>query len=129
MYSQDPITISKFLFNFFKQSEQILNVYLMLHVFVKAAIWLFENKFVIRCQIQWTVFKNSNIFWIFQVPEETCNLTPKKQCKHVTRLVPNLKPVEDCIDVSSNLFVTSKNETTNSPIDQFMNLKCWKMPF
>ena len=99
MYSQDPTTNSKVLFNFFMQSEQILFVYLLLQVFVKA-IWLFENKFVIRCQIRWTAIKNSNIFWIFQVPEETCNLTPKKQCKHVTRLVPNLKPVEDCIDVS-----------------------------
>ena len=58
------------------------------------------NLYLIRCQIRWTLFKNFNIFWIFQVPEETCNLTPKKQCKHVTRLVPNLKPVEDCIDVS-----------------------------
>ena len=28
---------------------------------------------------------------------------------------------------SINLFVTSKNETTNSPIHQFRNLKCCKM--
>ena len=45
-------------------------------------------------------FQYPCIFWIFQIPEETCTLTPKKQCKHVTKLVPNLKPVEDCIDVS-----------------------------
>ena len=29
--------------------------------------------------------------------------------------------------ISINLFVTSKNETTNSPINQFTNLKCCKM--
>ena len=28
-----------------------------------------------------------------------------------------------------NLFVTSKNETTNSPIHQFTNFKCCKMSF
>ena len=30
-------------------------------------------------------------------------------------------------EVNNNLFVTSKNETTNSPIHQFTNLKCCKM--
>ncbi len=33
------------------------------------------------------------------MPEETCDLSPSKQCKHVTKLVPNLKPVEECVDV------------------------------
>ena len=31
--------------------------------------------------------------------------------------------------LASNLFVTSKNETTNSPIHQFTNLKCCKISF
>merc|ERR1739845_29433 len=30
---------------------------------------------------------------IQEVPEETCNLEPQRQCKHVTKLVPLLKPV------------------------------------
>merc|ERR1719367_55027 len=29
---------------------------------------------------------------IQEVPEETCNLEPQRQCKHVTKLVPLLKP-------------------------------------
>ena len=36
---------------------------------------------------------------IFQVPEETCNLEPQKSCKHVTKLVPLLKPREECVDI------------------------------
>ena len=48
------------------------------------------------------------LFFISQVPEETCNLKPKKQCKSVTRLVPNLKPVEECTDVPKE--VCSKNK-------------------
>jgi hypothetical protein len=45
---------------------------------------------------------------VVEVPEETCNLKPKKQCKSVTRLVPNLKPVEECTDVPKE--VCSRNK-------------------
>ncbi|QQP50694.1 Uncharacterized protein FKW44_011798, partial [Caligus rogercresseyi] len=34
-----------------------------------------------------------------EVPEEQCNLEPQKSCKQVTKLVPNLKPVEECVDI------------------------------
>merc|ERR1712072_1371742 len=36
---------------------------------------------------------------ISEVPEETCNLEPQKTCKHVTKLVPLLKPSEECVDI------------------------------
>ena len=36
---------------------------------------------------------------LIQVPEETCNLEPQKSCKHVTKLVPLLKPTEECVDI------------------------------
>jgi len=39
----------------------------------------------------------------FQVPEETCELNPQKHCKAVTKLVPNLKPVEECVDVPKEI--------------------------
>jgi len=32
-------------------------------------------------------------------PEETCNLEPQKECKHVTKLVPHLQPREECVDI------------------------------
>merc|ERR1711915_305451 len=36
---------------------------------------------------------------IQEVPTETCNLEPQRQCKHVTKLVPKLKPSEECVDI------------------------------
>ena len=33
------------------------------------------------------------------MPEETCNLEPRRYCKYVTKLVPKLSPKEECIDV------------------------------
>merc|ERR1712018_330597 len=36
---------------------------------------------------------------VTEVPEETCNLEPQKECKHVTKLVPLLKPAEECVDI------------------------------
>ena len=32
-------------------------------------------------------------------PEEECSLEPRVECKHVTKLVPQLKPTESCTDV------------------------------
>lgn len=34
-----------------------------------------------------------------EVPEETCNLEPQRSCRHVTKLVPLLKPQEECVDI------------------------------
>ena len=45
---------------------------------------------------------------IFQVPEETCNLEPQKSCKHVTKLVPLLKPREECVDIPKEVCVRAK---------------------
>merc|ERR1712200_216557 len=32
-------------------------------------------------------------------PKEVCDLQPRTQCDHVTKLVPKLVPVEECVDV------------------------------
>lgn len=45
---------------------------------------------------------------IQEVPEETCNLEPQKQCKHVTKLVPLLKPVEECVDIPKEVCSRSR---------------------
>ncbi|CAB4056212.1 unnamed protein product [Lepeophtheirus salmonis] len=34
-----------------------------------------------------------------EVPEENCNLEPQKSCKQITKLVPSLKPVKECVDI------------------------------
>merc|ERR1712002_230674 len=43
-----------------------------------------------------------------EVPEETCNLEPQKQCKHVTKLVPLLKPTEECVDIPKEVCSRSR---------------------
>ena len=42
---------------------------------------------------------------VFDKPEEVCNLSPKKSCKLVTRLVPQLKDVETCSDIPKEVCV------------------------
>merc|ERR1712168_1423700 len=43
-----------------------------------------------------------------EVPEETCNLEPQKSCKHVTKLVPLLKPTEECVDIPKEVCARSR---------------------
>ena len=42
---------------------------------------------------------------IFDKPEEVCKLDPRETCKFVTKLVPQLKEVESCIDVPKEICV------------------------
>lgn len=43
-----------------------------------------------------------------EVPEENCNLEPQKSCKHVTKLVPLLKPQEECVDIPKEVCSRSR---------------------
>jgi len=45
---------------------------------------------------------------IQEVPNETCNLEPQKECKHVTKLVPLLKPREECVDIPKEVCSRSR---------------------
>merc|ERR1712038_301148 len=45
---------------------------------------------------------------ITEVPEETCNLEPQKECRHVTKLVPLLKPAEECVDIPKEVCSRSR---------------------
>lgn len=51
-----------------------------------------------------------------EVPEETCNLEPQKECNFVTKLVPLLKPVENCIDIPKE--VCSRSRTNPRKIQK-----------
>jgi len=55
---------------------------------------------------------------VVEVPEETCNLEPQKECKHVTKLVPQLKPVEECVDIPKEVCSRSRTNprTVNKPV-------------
>lgn len=43
-----------------------------------------------------------------EVPEETCSLEPNRECKHVTKLVPLLKPQEECVDIPKEVCSRSR---------------------
>merc|ERR1711962_652190 len=45
---------------------------------------------------------------VIEVSEETCNLEPQKECKHVTKLVPLLKPAEECVDIPKEVCSRSR---------------------
>ena len=41
-------------------------------------------------------------------PVEECDVQPIKECRHVTKLVPSLKSVDECVDVPSEVCAMSK---------------------
>merc|ERR1712150_140641 len=45
---------------------------------------------------------------VTEVPQETCNLEPQRECKHVTKLVPFLKPTEECVDIPKEVCSRSR---------------------
>jgi len=45
---------------------------------------------------------------VIDVPEETCNLEPQKSCKFVTKLVPLLKPQQECVDIPKEVCSRSR---------------------
>ena len=40
---------------------------------------------------------------IIEVPKEQCDIIPRKICSQVTKLVPNLKPSQECTMVPSEI--------------------------
>lgn len=45
---------------------------------------------------------------VTEVPEETCSLEPQKSCKFVTKLVPLLKPQQECVDIPKEVCSRSR---------------------
>jgi len=44
-------------------------------------------------------------------PQETCEIEPQRTCKHVTKLVPRLVAVKECVDVPKEICARSSNPT------------------
>jgi len=44
-------------------------------------------------------------------PQETCEIEPQRVCKHVTKLVPKLTAVQECVDVPKEICARSTNPT------------------
>merc|ERR1712167_59594 len=45
---------------------------------------------------------------VSDVPKETCNLEPQAYCKPVTKLIPKLKPTQECVDVPKEVCTRSR---------------------
>ena len=45
---------------------------------------------------------------VVENPVETCEVEPVRTCKHVTKLVPKLVPLEKCADVPKEICARSK---------------------
>jgi len=45
---------------------------------------------------------------VVEKPEEECSIEPVRTCKHITKLVPNLRPVQECVDVPKEVCTRSK---------------------
>merc|ERR1711892_1208324 len=45
---------------------------------------------------------------IGEKPEEECMIEPQRQCRHVTKLVPQLQEVEECVDVPKEICTRSR---------------------
>lgn len=58
-----------------------------------------------------------------EVPLETCNLEPQKSCKFVTKLVPLLKPAEECVDIPKE--VCSRQRIPRAEKEQKPVIKKW----
>ena len=41
-------------------------------------------------------------------PKEQCTLEPQRTCQHVTKLVPKLEPIEECVDVPKEVCTRSR---------------------
>ena len=64
--------------------------------------------------------KVKNVF--FDKPKEVCKLDPRVTCKFVTKLVPQLKEVESCIDVPKEICTKVK---TNPRKVKYPVIKNW----
>jgi len=45
---------------------------------------------------------------ISERPEEECQIEPQRNCKHVTKLVPRLQEVEECVDIPKEVCTKSR---------------------
>ena len=76
-------------------------------------VWLVDNFTCFQDRVQTIVGDN---------PEESCSLDPQTTCKHVTKLVPSLKQVENCFDVPKEVCVRSE---VNPRVVQVPVVKKW----
>jgi len=45
---------------------------------------------------------------VTDIPNEICDLQPQRKCAHITKLVPKLTPIEECVDVPKEVCQKTK---------------------
>merc|ERR1712227_416261 len=69
---------------------------------------------------------------VSSVPVEECEMSPQKICRQTTKLVPQLEPQQECVDVPREVWAMSKvnPKTVMRPmIQKFCYSNEWKMVF
>ena len=64
---------------------------------------------------------------IQDTPKEQCSLEPKRTCNFVTKLVPKLYPVEECLDVPKEICTkvrTNQRKIKKPVVKKYNNGKC-----
>ena len=54
-------------------------------------------------------------------PQEECDLEPIRVCKHVTKMIPQLRAVKECVNVPKEVCGMSKVKPTKVTIPQIQN--------
>jgi len=64
---------------------------------------------------------------VYDKPEEVCHLSPRKSCKFVTKLLPQLKEVESCTDVPKEV-CTRVKKNPHKVAHPVVKKWCYKYP-
>ena len=80
------------------------------------------NIFSIIKYIHLSILNPTYFIFISKKPVETCTLDPQQNCRHVTILVPTLKPVDECVDVPKEVCSRSR---TNPHVVKKPVVKKW----
>ena len=69
---------------------------------------IFDHQFDVLKELRPMLNCDSSGQVVQEVPEESCSLEPQLECKFVTKLVPLLKPAENCIDIPKEVCSRSR---------------------
>ena len=75
--------------------------------------------------VQSTFCQNKTKAVIISNPTEECELEPRKVCRHMTKMVPQLRSVKECVDVPKEVCAMSRVNPTLKSVPFIQNW-CFK---
>ena len=84
---------------------------------------IFYLKYLLNifCISQVTECHNKVKAVVVSKPQEECDLEPIRVCKHVTKMIPQLRAVKECVNVPKEVCGMSKVKPTKVTIPQIQN--------